>query len=359
MRIDREAVVAQELEELLVGLDANAVDGAGAVGEETKPALGGLFRIEQLERAGGEVARIGIRLQAELAAGFVGTHQILAGHVDLAAHLKERRRPVGLQAQGQAADGAEVVCDVVAALAVAARGAELERALLVSERNGDAVDLQLDDVTRFLIAEQAVDAAIELAQIRGAIGVVDGQHWRAVLDRLEAKDRLAAHALRRAVGRNVFGVLGFDLLQLFKQAVELAVGDFGLRLDVVKVVVVNEEAAQLVDAVFVFVRGHVSFYSGVVGADWAGRSPLAGIVAAARSLRQRLTRSRPMLARPKTIIAPTSQSTHVSPCSRRAALNGDAGGSAPSSSQRFSSCGITARANTVTVKAMPAMRSST
>ena len=52
-----------------------------------------------------------------------------------------------------ARDRADVLGHVVAGRAVAARGGVAERALLVEERNGDAVHLRFDDGLDFLAGE--------------------------------------------------------------------------------------------------------------------------------------------------------------------------------------------------------------
>ena len=65
---------------------------------------------------------------------------------------------------------------------------------------------------------------------------------------LKALDRLAADALRRAIGSDQLGVFGFQLLQLLQQPVELPVGDLGPGLDVIEVVVVVDESPQFLCA---------------------------------------------------------------------------------------------------------------
>jgi hypothetical protein len=64
-------------------------------------------------------------------------------------------------------------------------------------------------------------------------------------DCLEAGDGLAANPQRGAIGRAQLRVLGLQGFQFVEQPVELAVGDLRLRFDVVLVVVVVEEPAQL------------------------------------------------------------------------------------------------------------------
>src|SRR5436309_525232 len=64
--------------------------GPQGVGEEAQAALGGQPRVEQFERAGRRVARVGERLQPLGDAVAVEPGQVGAVHVHLAAGLQER-----------------------------------------------------------------------------------------------------------------------------------------------------------------------------------------------------------------------------------------------------------------------------
>ena len=86
------------------------------------------FGVEQLERAGRRVARVGERGLAGGPAQLVEPDQLGVGHVDLAAHLEQRRRGRPASDQRDLADGLQVGRDVVAALAVAAGRAQDEAA---------------------------------------------------------------------------------------------------------------------------------------------------------------------------------------------------------------------------------------
>ena len=67
----------------------------------------------------------------------------------------------------------------------------------------------------------------------------------AVLDRRERRRRPAARALRRRIGRDEIGVLGFERAQLPHERVELGVGDLGRVEHEVLLVVVLDQLAQL------------------------------------------------------------------------------------------------------------------
>src|SRR2546422_11290334 len=92
-------------------------------------------------------------------------------------------------------------------------------------------------------------------------------------DRLEAGDGLTANALGGAVGRDQLGISGLELLQLFQELVEFPVGDFRLGIYVVSVVVMIDEAAQFLDAVFDVEHGFSARLTRSSGADTLVRRP--------------------------------------------------------------------------------------
>ena len=92
---------------------------AQAVRDEPEPSLAAELRVEELERAGRGVARIGERELLGGAAQLVEPDQLGVGHVDLASDLEQGRGAV-LEDQGDLTDGLQIRRDVVAALAVAA-----------------------------------------------------------------------------------------------------------------------------------------------------------------------------------------------------------------------------------------------
>ena len=61
----------------------------------------------------------------------------------------------------------------------------------------------------------------------------------------QIRDRFAAHPLGRRVRRKKLGVRGLEVAQLVEQSVVLIVGDLGIVEDVVAIVVVLEELAEL------------------------------------------------------------------------------------------------------------------
>ena len=136
--------------------------------------------------------------------------------------------------------------------AVAARDAAHEAAVLVGQRDAQAVDLELGDVRRARCpparSSAAAEARVELAQLVLAVGVVEAEHRRQVRDRLEALGGPAADALGRRVGILQLGMRLLERRELAHQRVELGVGDLGSVVDVVPLFVVADQGAELGDA---------------------------------------------------------------------------------------------------------------
>ncbi|MBK6470714.1 MAG: hypothetical protein IPF94_08215 [Betaproteobacteria bacterium] len=81
---------------------------------------------------------------------------------------------------------------------------------------------------------------------RRGVGLgADAQHRHRVAHRLEAVEHMAADPLRGRVGRQKFGMRGFQRLQLGEQAVVLGVGDLWRVEHAIAVGVVVQQRAQL------------------------------------------------------------------------------------------------------------------
>ena len=127
-------------------------------------------------------------------------------------------------------------------------------AVLVGERDAQAVDLQLGDVgdrrRRRAPAAPSRDALVEGAQLLLVVRVVEAEHRHEVLDRREALDRPPADALRRRIGGDEIRMLRLEPLELVQQPIELLVGDLGIVVDVVALFVMPDGIAQLARARF-------------------------------------------------------------------------------------------------------------
>ena len=167
--------------------------------------------------------------------------------------LQERRGPdifVFVERERDRANRADILRDIVAALAVAPRGGQHELAFFVAQIDGDAVDFRIGNVTasdwetgaigfraaRPRIFREArgaflrtllppfrtesnsslmlqqfwigrlVRAGGPFAQVGRIVRVVDREHRPRACDRAEAFNRFATDALRGAIGRDELGM---------------------------------------------------------------------------------------------------------------------------------------------------------
>ena len=142
--VDLEAALAQPLDLVHVGGEVEAADRADPVDPGRERPFGGERRVELADRAGGRVARVGEGRFLGFGAALVERFEGGDRQVDLAAHFDQLRRV--LDPQRDRADRAQVLGDVLADPAVAAGGAADQHAVLVGERDRQAVDLRLGRV---------------------------------------------------------------------------------------------------------------------------------------------------------------------------------------------------------------------
>ncbi len=147
---------------------------------------------------------------------------------------------------------------VVSELAVAPRDGAQQRAPLVDQVDGDAINLRLHHVRgRGVRAEPFHHPLVEFPDFVLIVGVVHAQHGHNVGSRPELIYWLSADFLGGTVGGDKLGVFALEPLELFHERVELAVGDLRLVLDVVEVVVAVDLLAKLLDSAGdIFLRGH-------------------------------------------------------------------------------------------------------
>ena len=219
-----------------------AAQRAEAVEHDRERAPRDLARVEELDRAGGGVARV---LEGLLAARglLLGEREEAGlGHVDLAARLEA----LGLagDAERERADRADVGGDIVARLAVPARGGDGELAPLVDRAEREAVDLRLDDVVHRVEADDRAHHRVEVGEVRAVVGVLERLHRDGVGELLEALGGRAADAPRGGVRVSQVGAGRLDRGELAHHRVELGVGDLGRGVAVVEHRVALELAAE-------------------------------------------------------------------------------------------------------------------
>jgi tRNA threonylcarbamoyladenosine modification (KEOPS) complex Pcc1 subunit len=246
VRVHGEAPRPQLLQNLPLRAERRALAVADAVCPEAQATARRDARIELAQAARRRVARVRKQRLALLRAFAVDALELVDAQVHLAAHLHKAwgRIEQGLprlQAQRDLAHRAQVGRDHLAAHPVAARRAHRQDAVLVGQRDRQPVDFQLAGVfNRGLGGEiqKSLDALVEGDEFLLAEGVVEAQHCLAVRMFGERAQWGRAYPLRRRIGRDEFGELRLQLLQLAEQGVVLLVADFGLIQHIVAVVVV-------------------------------------------------------------------------------------------------------------------------
>ena len=169
-----------------------------------------------------------------------------ARQVDLAAHFDARPSGPPRSASGIARIVRTFAVTSSPRAAVAARRAAHQPAVLVGQRDAQAVDLHLGDVGDRRVAQAGAlpHALVERLQLVVVVGVVEAEHRDEVLDGLESLDRPARDALRRRIGRDEIGMLRFEPLELVQQPIELLVGDLRRVVDVVALFVMADRGSR-------------------------------------------------------------------------------------------------------------------
>ena len=243
-----ETVLAHPVEPLVVGLELEPVDLADAVAPHRQRPRGGQRGVELANRTGRRVARVHEGRLAGRGPLLVQAGERRQRQVDLAAHLQQRRGV--LHTQRNRADRAQVLGHVLAHLAVPAGGAAHQHAVLVDERDGEAVDLRLGHEVHVahlhaLAREIALAAHHPRGQLLLVARVGEREHRLEVRHLAELVERLASDPLSRRVRRAQLLVVGLEVAQLVQQRVVIRIRDLRVVEDVVAVAVVLELSPQL------------------------------------------------------------------------------------------------------------------
>ncbi len=171
-------------------------------------------------------------------------------HVHLAPNFEHRGPPPPAlgprEPLGHRGDGGDIGGDVVPRDPVAAGGGLHQTTVLVDQGHGQPVDLELaHEGGRGRLRRDAPHAIEPCMELVDAEGVVEAHHRRPVLDRREQRRRCPCHPAGGRVGGHQLGMGVLEQSQLTDEGVVVGVGDLGGVELVVAVVVVRDQAAEL------------------------------------------------------------------------------------------------------------------
>ena len=224
--VHMEAGLPQPPQELPLGGGVGGVHVGQGVHKGGKVASGRHLGVLLAQRPRRGVAGVGKGGTARLVVLLVEPDEGSLGHIDLAAyldapvlgaHARERRR---CQVARNVGDGKHVGRHVLAHDAVAARRGAHEHALLIGERDAQAVYFELAHIGRGLpqLAFHPVEPFVELGEVHN---VVDGVHARRMADTGELVREIATHTLGVPVGGHQLGMgTSVDHTQLVHQGIE-------------------------------------------------------------------------------------------------------------------------------------------
>ena len=198
--------------------DETALLAGNGVGEKVQFALRGDVRIKLAQAAGGGIARIGKGFLPVFGLTFIERGEIGFEHQHFAAHFDEFGRIFAVQPQGDVGDGFDVLGNVFAGRAVAARRRLHQYTIAVEQADGEAVEFGFDNVFGIAAVQTVAHALVEsvhFGMVEHAVFILRGkgvgqrQHRYFVAHFGESRQRFAADALGRAVGQFEFGMVSF------------------------------------------------------------------------------------------------------------------------------------------------------
>ena len=190
------------------------------------------------------IARIGKAFLALRVLLLVQAFKVGTQHQHFAAHFDKCRHTRAFQPQRNAADGADIGGNLFTAITVATRGCLTQHAIDVNQADCQPIKLRANLIFNHITRHHLAHTAVKRLDIFVAESVIQRQHGCTVAERLEFRQRCAAHPLRRRIGRQQLGVLLLKPLKLGKQAVVFGIGDLRIVEDVIAVVVILKLLAQ-------------------------------------------------------------------------------------------------------------------
>ena len=218
------------------------------VQEAVQSAAGNLLVVVELQAPGRRVARVDKRIAT-------GRHHPLIERFEGGERQDdfppdfEVGRGLWSECQRNGADGAHVVCDVLARRPVPPRQGPKQASIAVLEGNGHPVILELTGEAA-LPGRLALDPVRPVLHLLRIVAVGEGQHRPAVGHLLEVLAvEVASHTPRRTVRVVQLRMGLLQQLQLGQQGIEFTVADGRRRQHIVPVVVLVEGAPEFGDAV--------------------------------------------------------------------------------------------------------------
>src|SRR5690606_4858953 len=138
--------------------------------ETVERAAGHFCGILQFYGAGGEVARIGIGHFTIFNPLFIEAFECGAVHENLTPYFEDLRVTVGAQLVGYFLDGAYIGGDFVALYAVAPGDGPFQHAILVSEADREAIELEFANILE-VVADGFSHPFVEIAQFLFAVRI--------------------------------------------------------------------------------------------------------------------------------------------------------------------------------------------
>ena len=165
----------------------------------------------------------------------------------------------------QGLDGPEVLRDVLAGFAVAARRTLHEHAVLIAGADGQTVQFRFCRITNGVLSAQPFPVpAIEVAHLNVAERIVQRQHGEPMFHRSECGDRRRPHSLRGRIWCQQLGMLRLQGSKFEHETVVFGIRNFRIIEGVIAVVVAFQRLFELGDArcrlgrTRCFLRAHLS-----------------------------------------------------------------------------------------------------
>lgn len=165
-------------------------------------------------------------------------------HVHLASNLEHGRR--GCKTLRDSSNGAHVGSDVFTGLSVTARCGLNEVATLEPQAQRQAVDFQLAHVSNALAAQSLTHTFAPGCEFVVIHCIVETCHGHSVRDGCERGGTWGTGDIEQRRRRHQLGVICFDRAKFAHQFVELGVGDLGVVVPEVTIVVESDQLPQFI-----------------------------------------------------------------------------------------------------------------